>query len=136
MTTRTQDQIVARMEDVKPGDVFGFKADLLLGYLDFEHAKPFLKEEATADAWAEAVADIKPPAQAGAEYVPFAVGKIRDERGISASRSVQKFAEWAWLDGQDDLADQIDDDRNYGWYGDQAVRLYTDHYGLTWPEEN
>lgn len=135
MTTRTQEQILARIEDVKPDDYFGFKSDVLISYLDFEHAKPFLRDGATPEEWAEVKAVLDPPAEEGAKYLEFAVGKIRDERGISASRSVQKFAEWAWLDGEDDLAEQIDDDRNYGWYGDHAVRLYTDHYGLTWPEE-
>lgn len=133
-TARTQDEIVARIEAIKDADFFGFKTGLLIRYLDFKHAKQYLKEGVAAEEYAQMVADVKPPAEEGADYLEFAVGKIRDERGISASRSVDKFAEWAWLDGQDDLAEQIDDEDNYGWYGDRAIRLYTDHYALIWPE--
>lgn len=128
---RTEEQILARLEEVKGQDFFGFKTEVLVLFLTFENVKPYLNDDVTEEKWEE----IRPkgtPAEQGAEYLPFAIGKIEDERGISANRSVQKFAEWAWLDGQDDLAEQIDDEANYGWYGDQAVRLYADHYGLQW----
>lgn len=133
--TRTDEQIVARIEEVRAQDMFGFKTEVLLRHLSFEAAKPYLKDEITESDWAEIQAETGTPAEAGADYLPFAVGKIEDERGLSAGRSVQKFAEWAWLDGKDELAAQIDDDGNYGWYGETAVRLYAEHYGLEWTRE-
>lgn len=129
---RTDQEILARMQDVADLDYFGFKKGVLLTFLDFENVKPYLNDDVTEEHWEE----VRPkgtPAEQGADYLTFAVGKMEDERGISANRSVQKFAEWAWLDGEDDLAEEIDNEENYGWYGDQAVGLYVAHYGLGWP---
>lgn len=129
---RTDQEILERVKAIEGIDFLGFKAEVLVPYLSFEYAKPYLVDTMTAEEWERLTAEISPPAQAGAEYVPFAIGKMEDERGISASRSVQKLAEWAWLDGEDELAEQMDDEDNYGWYGDRAVRLYTDRYGIEW----
>lgn len=129
---RTDEEIVARIQEVSEVDIFGFQTQVLVPHLDFEAAQPYLKEEVTAEDWAEVRAGVKSPAEEGADYLPFAIGKIEDERGLSAGRSVQKFAEWAWLDGETALAEQLDDESNYGWYGDKAVRMYADHYDLPW----
>ena len=132
---RTDEEILQRIKGIERLDWLGFKTQVLVVNLSFEAAKPFLKDEIAAEEWAEDTSGVGTPAEEGAKYLPFAIGKIENERGISANRSVQKFAEWAWLDGEDDLAVQIDDDQNYGWYGDRAVRLYAEHYGLPWTRE-
>jgi len=48
-----------------------------------------------------------------AGYMPFAVGKAEDERGISASRSIWKYEQWLWV-LEDPLADEIGDFDDYG----------------------
>lgn len=131
---RTDQEIVARIEEISGTDMFGSKTVVLLPYLEFEAAKPYLADTVTEREWGEIRSGVRTPAEEGAAYVEFAVGKMENERGLSANRSVDKFAEWAWLDGEDELARQIDDPDNYGWYGDWAVKLYVDHYGLPMPE--
>lgn len=43
--------IIAKIESLKDTDFLGFKISDLIGYLDYEHAKPYLKPEVTADQW-------------------------------------------------------------------------------------
>lgn len=110
---RTQAEIVARLE-AKKNDTFGFGSSVLLDGLDFEHAKPFLKDGVTAEQWNSkheapgygrelqfpllTEADLK---AAALDYLKFAWGKAEDHRGISAARSVKKMTEFCWLLGID-----------------------------------
>jgi hypothetical protein len=96
---RTQDEIVNKIRGAR--GFLDFTTDALLHYLDFEHAREFLKPEATAEEWAEIhtpVDDDKVIAEMR-DYMSFAWEKVEDHRGISASRSVDKMAAWAWLLG-------------------------------------
>lgn len=47
---RTQEEIVQRIEQVKERDMFGFEWQELMPFLDFEHARPYLVDGATAGA--------------------------------------------------------------------------------------
>jgi len=94
--SRTQTEIVTRLE-VKRNDMFPFAAEVLVGYLDYDHAKPYLKDGTTEENWAE-VSDDDPQTDL-IDYLEFAWGKANDERGISAERSVIKITEWLWLMG-------------------------------------
>lgn len=131
--TRTQDEIVARIRAVAVGDFLGFRQDVLLRALDFEHAREFLKPEATAEQWAEAseAGDLLGAAKA---YYGFAIGKIRDHRGISASRSVDKLGEFAWLLGRDDVVTAMQA-AEYAQYGAPQVKAFAAGFGLPWPDE-
>lgn len=131
-TKRTQQEIADRVEKVIGEDLFGFKSEVLIPYLEFDRAKVYLNDGVTAAEWARITSDVDAAPAEGAEYFQFAVAKCEDERGISANRSVMKLAEWAWLDGQDDLAEQMEDDDNYGWYGRTALEMYAAHYDLPW----
>ena len=51
------------------------------------------------------------------DYLPFAVGKALDHRGISAQRSVQKLREWLWLLDEHDLFRFATEDGSYKNYG-------------------
>lgn len=139
---RSDDDIVTRLRSVMDTDFLGFKAEVLVPYLGYDHAVEFMRADPDTgepaigrDEWEERALTRLAPAAAGADYLPFAVGKIEDERGISASRSVEKLTEWAWLDEQDDLVADMSNPVNYGHYGDAAVRLYAEHYGLPWSRE-
>lgn len=95
---RTQDEIVTRYEAVKASDMFGWKLEVLAMALDFEHARPFLKPDATADIWPgdyplreDQICD------EARQYLAFALEKAGGHRGISASRSVEKLGEFLWL---------------------------------------
>lgn len=119
---RTQDQIVAMIRELtgekfageaqhagREGmqvrkaqagpDPFGFKAEALIDCLDFEHAKQWLVEGVTAEAWGENEPAVTRDAVVGKmrDYMAFAWGKVGDHKGISASRSVSKFEGWLWV---------------------------------------
>lgn len=104
---RTPEEIVARirhLEESPLDDFFGAQRTDLIGALPYEHAKPWLRDT-TAEQWAEAQAESSPDVLVRAlAYVPFAIGKIVDHRGLSAGLSVDHFEGWAWLLGDDILA--------------------------------
>lgn len=131
--TRTQDEIAARVREIQEGDLFGWRLEVLLPALDFEHAREFLKPEATKERWEEARHgnDLEAAAKS---YYDFAIGKIRDHRGISAERSVLKLTEFAWLLGRDDVIAAMDA-APYPEYGAPKVKAFGQGLGLAWPDE-
>jgi len=135
MTTRTQDEIVARIRDHEQngGDFFGFACELLIDALDFEHAKPWLKEETTAEQWDESRTVDTETAARG--YLEFALGKIDGHRGISASRSVDKLREFAWLLGRDEVLAAMDA-AGYQQYGAPKVKAFAVGMGWPWPSDD
>jgi len=124
---RTQNEIVSKIKEIKVGDFFGFKTQDLVGYLDFEHAKEFLKEGVKAEQWTLAT---KSPAEQIAEYMPFAWDKANNCRGLSAGRSVNHMEAWTWLDGKDDLSDGLED--IYEYYGKPCLVAVCNEYGIDW----
>lgn len=126
--TRSQDEILARMVAACE-DLFGFRREVLLLALDFDHARQFLVGDATAEQWAAAT-----PTDYAAEalaYLGFACGKALGHRGISASRSVDKLREWAWLFGRDDVVSAMDSAR-YAMYGVPKLRAFAVRMGDPW----
>ncbi|MGC4857509.1 hypothetical protein ACLQ24_30140, partial [Micromonospora sp. DT4] len=63
-------------------------------------------------------------------YLDFAIGKILDHRGNSASRSVDKLSELAWLLGRDNIVAAMDH-AGYPMYGAPQVKAFADGFG--WP---
>lgn len=119
LTTRTQDQIVDRIEARTSSDHLGFEVNEYLPYLDFQHARKYLNEGTTEARWAEAKGDYVEPRQKMIDYMAFAFQKAHGERGISANRSIQHMIAWGWL-----VSDEI---------GLEIQRLYDqeyDNYGL------
>lgn len=127
MTTRTHDEIVARLREVRAdgNDVFGFREEVLLEALAVDHAREFLAPHVTRE-------QRQPPTDLEAHarwYLEFAIEKILDHRSISASRSVVKLAEFAWLLGRDDVVSAMDR-AGYPMYGAPKVKAFAD--GLGW----
>jgi hypothetical protein len=132
VNARTQEEILARIEAIDDEDFFGFRREVLIAVLDYEHARQFLKEGTTPEEWAEEqVTDVE---AAAFGYYGFALGKIRDHRGISANRSVDKLAEYAWLLGRDDVAAAMDA-AEFPQYGAPKVAAFAKGFGLDWPTE-
>lgn len=127
--SRTQDEIVARIKAVAPEDWLGFRTEVLVNALDFEHAKPWLKDDTTPERWDAARAQMHD----AASYLEFAIGKILDHRGISASRSTEKLAEYAWLAARDDVVAAMDA-AEYAQYGAPKVKAFAEGMGLPWPK--
>lgn len=126
--TRSQDDIFARAQAAD--DMFGWAQEVLLPYLDFEHAKPILNDGVTVDEWAKYAAVPAKVRDEAHSYYVFALGKIEDERGISAERSVVKLREYAWLMGLDDVVAAMDA-AGYAPYGAPKVAAFAAGLGFT-----
>ena len=90
---KTQEEILKRIN--ASDSMFGFDKEVLVSALDFERAKPFLKEGTTAAEWP--VNSEETIRKNAIDYLSFAFEKARDHRGLSAGRSVEKMAEYCWL---------------------------------------
>jgi len=104
---RTQEEIVERMTQIKKDDIFGFRTEVLVMCLDFEHAKPYLKDGTTKDQWEETVCTDETVRAMAIKYLDFAWGKALDHRGLSAGRSTEKMTEFCWLLGLDETVKKI-----------------------------
>lgn len=108
---KAQEEILNRMKEVEPNDFFGFQRSDLLDYLTYENAKPFLKDGVSADEWKP---EEKSPREKMVEYLEFAWGKAKDRRGLSASRSMDHYTSWLWLDGDEELHKTLSNYTDYG----------------------
>ena len=132
LSSKTQDEILERIEKMKGNNFFGFETGNLVNFLEFENAKEFLKDDVTKDEW-EKVREFD-PAKEIKRYMSFAWEKANDHRGLSSSRSLSHMRAWLWLDGQDDLLKFLDNDSNYAPYGKPVLSKICLHYGL--PDEH
>lgn len=133
MAQRTQEEIVDRIRERQGGDPFGFETGELLGCLDFEHAKPFLKQTATADDWKQDPSDVEAVVERMREYMKFAWEKANGCRGISANRSVQHYQAWLWLAGNEELLAKVNElFEDYCYYGKKILRAISEAYGWDW----
>lgn len=131
---RTQEEIVARINEVL--DVpFNFEPDVLLPFLDFPHAKEFLKSETTEEAWVKVSGSERTDAVALEEAKKYMAetgwDKAMNHRGLSAGRTVQKMRAWMWLIGNDELATLCDDNSKYREYGAPILAAICEKYN--WP---
>lgn len=116
---RTDEEIVARIEEVEGGDWMGTQRMDLIHALSWEAAQPYLSDEGKARGekeWEDERTVAPDVVKARMEeYLPFAIGKAEDHRGLSAGRSIDHFRSWAWLLG-DEAYNRIDwnDHQNYG----------------------
>lgn len=125
-TGRTGDEVLARINARKDGDVFGFEWPIYLEVLTFEQARPFLKADATGADWPapKGLAQIREDA---IKYMEFAWEKANNCRGISANRSISHYQAWLWLLGED-WGDKLMD--NYEFYGKPQLERVCQFFGL------
>lgn len=151
---RTQEEIAARCEETSKMP-FCFQPDVFLDFLDFDHARPFLKPEATREQWDVAPDPNAPPSPYPdreilvlghpvpltrenvlalmREYMAFAWEKVRHQRGISANRSVDKMTAWIWLLTDEEAMTAIED-LDYAPYGAPILRYICRRYGFDIPK--
>lgn len=123
---RSQDEILAELERVQKNDFFGFKSNDLLGYLDYDHAKEYLKPEVTAEEWKASPSDRASILKEMEDYMPFAWDKANNGRGLSAGRSLAHYTVWVWMLGDQD---QFGDLETYQHYGKDNLRQLCKLYG-------
>lgn len=122
---RTPEQIIERVEEIKGNDFFGFETLDLLSYVPLEHAKPYLRDDVT-----EWPPETLTPREKIIDYLPFAFEKARNQRGISASRSISHLKAWAWLDGDAELIEIIGDGQ-YDDYGISILEEVAEYLGVS-----
>lgn len=126
---RTSQEILNRINGLDD-DWLGFALEVLCSVLPWDVLEPLLKPNhgiVEAD-WKPFGEDQLPTV--AREYLTFAIGKILDHRGISASRSVSKLTEYAWLMGRDDVVTAMGD-ADYAQYGAPQVQAFA--VGMGWP---
>lgn len=112
-----------------------FTSSSLLEFMDYDSAKEFLSEGAS-EGWPapepltrEAViARMK-------KYMVFAWGKVENHRGISASRSVDRFGAWIWMLEDEDIFNQYQG-TPYQQYGAPKLMFVCESYGFDIPGSN
>ncbi|AYF29273.1 hypothetical protein CSH63_17735 [Micromonospora tulbaghiae] len=140
MSARTQAQILARFTAIYDGgtDWMGFRLQVLLESMTRDslravahHLNAPEPDDDTTTYPAVAPDQLE---QTAREYLTFAIGKAVDHRGISASRSVDKLREYAWLLGRDDVV-QAMENAEYEQYGVPKLRAFAAGLGWPWPAE-
>lgn len=129
----TQDEIAARIAERTSSDVFGFECGEYLAYLDFDHAKRFLKPDATREEWGK---DLPTLSREGIlaqmeKYMEFAWDKANNGRGISANRSIKHYIAWTWLAGDSEVSAEIERRfaDEYQFYGKDILVRICEIYG-------
>lgn len=131
---RSQEEIVERIKDIQEnGDMLTkqFSFNDLVMFLDYDHAREFLKEGTTREDWEQGDLPLpkNDPIQEIKDYMPFAWMKAMDERGISANRSVIHMTQWLWLAGDEELYEMLDGGL-YGYYGTVALKKVCEKYDI------
>jgi len=128
---RTNEEIVARIEEIKSTDFFGAGTADLIAYLPFMEAKKFLKETVGGDDWKELPRDHASIIAEILAYMPFAWDKANNCRGLSAARSLNHMQAWLWMLGEVKAAEGLD---KYTLYGKPQLRAICEHFGWNWQE--
>jgi hypothetical protein len=136
---RTQEEISQKIEEyAKEPNLFDFRPEVLVQHLEWDLAKKCLTDEYVAkvekgEEKYEYITDIKVVVKDFLDYMVFAWGKAEDERGLSATRSIQKLSAWLWLLNRDDLVSVITDDDLYNPYGSPALIEVCNQIGVEVP---
>ena len=131
---RTAEEIVSYYQAHGDADLLGFEADVLLPYLTFDQARQFLVPDAVAEQWEHSPLTREQILADMADYMAFAWGKVRDHRGISASRSVEKMATWLWLLQDEPTRDYALNGEHYAQYGAPILARICQVYGFPIPD--
>jgi hypothetical protein len=136
---RTQEEISQKIEEyAKEPNLFDFRPEVLIQHLGWDLAKKYLTDEYLSkvekgEEKYDYITDIKVVVKDFLDYMVFAWGKAEDERGLSASRSIQKLSAWLWLLNRDDLVTVITDDNLYNPYGSPALIEVCNQIGVEVP---
>lgn len=128
----TQEEIVERIDAIEGSDMFGEFRPTLIGYLDYEHAKPFLKDEVIEEKWEQGGDE-----QLRSEVHRYMEGwwkqKVEDGRGISVHRGRAQVVNLLFIAGVPlwkEVGIDSDEGVNGGWYQEDAYNKIADLFGL------
>ena len=127
---RTQDELVERYNARKPHDPLGFEVHQYIRFMDYEHAKEFLKPEVKPDDWDNDRVDPANIRDIMIDYMAFAWDKANNARGISAGRSMMHYQAWLWIEGSDEAVALAESLETYDNYGKPELREICQFLGL------
>lgn len=135
---KTQSEILQEIKADR-GGLFDFTADVLIQFLDWESGKEFYKDEFVKEVnegTKEKVNSLtlENGVKEFLDYLEFAWGKAEDQRGLSASRSIQKLSAYLWVFGKEDLKKTLNDDSLYNPYGAPALIKVSEALSINVPE--
>ena len=108
---KTQEEIKQKIYEWEKNDFFGFKTTDIIVFLDYENAKEFLKNESKKEEWQQ---EKRTPKEIMIDYMDFAWEKANNHRGLSAARTMEHYQAWLWLDGNEELSNEMEDYEFYG----------------------
>lgn len=134
---RTTEEMAAKLKERK-GTFLDFFPEIILGYMSWDDALPFLDAAAVAKAGEEVVKTkwtVRPNTRESIleemkDYMEFAWDKALNHRGLSANRSVDKMKAWCWLLSEDEKIDW----ENYAQYGAPILKQICELYGFPMPD--
>jgi len=130
---RTNEEILEHINLIKGSDPFMITTNDLILCMDLEAASVVLGNVALdPEEWYSQPVDPKGMIEG---YMPFALAKAFDHRGLSALRSISHFKAYTWLDGKDELYEFLCDDKNYYPYGVPMLKKVCNAYGIPWTED-
>lgn len=106
---RTQEEITARIEELSLKDHLGFERASLLEYLDFDHAKEYLREGVTQAQWdrTRPELDFQPIRDRIILRLPVAWLMANQCRQLAVTSAVSYFKTWLWLLEKDEVAEMM-----------------------------
>ena len=132
---RTVDEIAKHYETRRGEDFLHYEAEVLVPFLPYELAKPWLKPTSQSKDWEQAALSEKGVLDTMRRYMEFAWDKALGHRGISASRSICKLASWLWLLGDDEMVAFCRNEDNYENYGAPMLMAICKQYGFSIPDD-
>lgn len=134
---KTDDEILARISEIKDDDFFGFQSGDLISVLPWGCAKEFFKKEfvdkveSGQEKYEPSKRDAESVKAAILAYMPFAWDKAENERGISSLRSIDHMRAWLFLLGDESshLLAFTETEDNYSPYGKPILRKICEHFG-------
>jgi hypothetical protein len=131
---KTQQEILDKIESAKHRDFLGFETSDYIDFLDFKHAKQYLKKGIGKKKWAKFQKTTDEDAtKCIKDYMPFAWEKANNCRGISACRSICHMTAWIWLLGKDDLLKELEKTK-YEHYGKEKLIIICKHFKIDWKQ--
>lgn len=118
-------------------DFFGFAKEVSCYFLPYDEVKSsfideYRKKVESGETKYHQITDIEEAAQDFLDYMVFAWMKARDERGLSAIRSILKLGAWLKIMGRPDVAEVLDKEaESRDDYGKYALRTVCDMMGIT-----
>lgn len=132
---KTQQEIIERYKQQSKQFMWIGGANFLLQTLTAQNAKQFLKDNADLSKWEQIIPTKDYIIEQIANYVPFAIDKIDNHRGLSTNRSIQHMAEWLWFLGDSETLTFAEDEGNYQNYGAPVLAEICKKYNIEAPTE-